>query len=244
MASQNNGAAAAASSDDDDEQQHLSEPEILEAVKDLQSAKSTYKKHRKRLWRISAQTSCWRSMGILASMVWSRKPYLSLPRPTTTVFVISACAEPFSPMIQICCQQFAHFQSLLVRRAKFWSIMLPAQLCGKYNTKCDPPEYSFTNTSRQCQPPCVAAKYRCFSLAKKQSQSKLICRCANKQQKHLVRKFSQEFAVGQRKNRQQLRSRQRARQTLRRQRLRSRQRARQTPRRSRSRSSQLLLRTK
>ena len=36
MTSSNSGAAAAASSDDDDdEQQHLSEPEILEAVKDL-----------------------------------------------------------------------------------------------------------------------------------------------------------------------------------------------------------------
>jgi len=130
-ASSSSGAAAAASSSDDDDQKlRLSDTEILDAVKDLLSAKTAYYKTQKEFEGKFGTDKLLDEYGHFGDHATAKKHYLSVSWPTTTIFAISACVVRFSTARQIC-QQFAHFQFLLVGRAKFWRTQTTAQLCSK-----------------------------------------------------------------------------------------------------------------
>ena len=181
MSSSNSGAAAASSSDG--EQCQLTEQNVWRAVNDLPAEKSVYQKTQNEFDANLGPDQLLDEYGHYAKYASVKKHYLCFSAAITTISAINAFVEQISQATQICCQQFALFQFLLVGRAKFWHTAAPAQLCKKSNTKCGQADCSFSSTSRQCQAPSSAAKFRSFSLTKKQSLSKPVCRWKNQHKK-------------------------------------------------------------
>jgi len=113
MTSQNNGAATAASSSDGGEQRQLNEKAILAVVKNLPTAKSAYEATQKEFEAKCGPDKLLEEYGHFGEHASVKKHSSRSSSRITTISVINACPEHFS-MAKPICQQFAHFQSLLV----------------------------------------------------------------------------------------------------------------------------------